>query len=93
MRETRAEILGEIGHNRWMLGAVLGLAVANFAKQFGSAKRPAVRHIIDTLGRIGKLEVLAHALVLAGWIPPAVPAGRRQNAVHAGMPLNSKDRH
>lgn len=34
LREAKAEIMGELRLNRWMLGVVLGLAVANFGKQF-----------------------------------------------------------
>ena len=34
IRELKTEMSGEMKLNRWMLGAVLGLAVANFAKQF-----------------------------------------------------------
>jgi hypothetical protein len=34
IRELKAEMTGEMKLNRWMLGAVLGLAIANFAKQF-----------------------------------------------------------
>jgi hypothetical protein len=34
VREMRADIMGEIRLSRWMLAALGGLAVANFAKQF-----------------------------------------------------------
>jgi len=34
IREIRAEMMGESRLNRWMLAALIGLAVANFAKQF-----------------------------------------------------------
>jgi hypothetical protein len=34
VREMRVDIMGEIRLNRWMLAALVGLAVANFAKQF-----------------------------------------------------------
>lgn len=34
IRELKAEMTGEMKLNRWMLGAVLGVAIANFAKQF-----------------------------------------------------------
>lgn len=34
IREFKAEITGELKLNRWMLGAILGMAIANFAKQF-----------------------------------------------------------
>ncbi len=34
IRELKAEMSGEMKLNRWILGAVLGLAIANFAKQF-----------------------------------------------------------
>ena len=34
MREMKAEIMGEMKLSRWMLAAVIGLAIANFAKQY-----------------------------------------------------------
>ncbi|MFM8341835.1 MAG: DUF1640 domain-containing protein [Methylomonas sp.] len=34
IREFKAEITGELKLNCWMLGAILGMAIANFAKQF-----------------------------------------------------------
>jgi hypothetical protein len=34
IREFKAEMTGELKLNRWMLGAILGMAIANFAKQF-----------------------------------------------------------
>jgi len=34
IRGFKAEITGELKLNRWMLGAILGMAIANFAKQF-----------------------------------------------------------
>ena len=34
IRELKAEMTGEMKLNRWMLGVVLGVAIANFAKQF-----------------------------------------------------------
>jgi hypothetical protein len=34
IREFKAEMNGELKLNRWMLGAILGMAIANFAKQF-----------------------------------------------------------
>jgi hypothetical protein len=34
IRELKTEMTGEMKLNRWMLGAVLGVAIANFAKQF-----------------------------------------------------------
>jgi len=34
LRESQAQIMGEIKLSRWMLAVVIGLAIANFAKQF-----------------------------------------------------------
>lgn len=34
LREMKTELMGEMRLNRWMLGAVIGLAIANFGKQF-----------------------------------------------------------
>lgn len=34
MRELKAELMGEMKLNRWMLAALIGLAIANFSKQF-----------------------------------------------------------
>ena len=34
MRELKAEMMGEMKLNRWMLAALVGMAIANFAKQF-----------------------------------------------------------
>ena len=34
IRELKAELTGEMKLNRWMLGAILGMVIANFAKQF-----------------------------------------------------------
>ncbi len=34
MRETKAELVGEMRLTRWMLVALMGVAIANFAKQF-----------------------------------------------------------
>lgn len=34
IREMRADMMSEIRLNRWMLAAIIGLAVVNFAKQF-----------------------------------------------------------
>ena len=36
MRENKAELMGEMRLTRWMLAALMGLAIANFAKQFFS---------------------------------------------------------
>ncbi|WP_306607619.1 hypothetical protein [Azonexus sp.] len=34
MRETKAELIGEMRLTRLMVAALMGLAIANFAKQF-----------------------------------------------------------
>ena len=34
MREMKAEVMGEMKLNRWMLAALIGIAIANFAKQY-----------------------------------------------------------
>ncbi|HLA33809.1 MAG TPA: coiled-coil domain-containing protein [Rhodocyclaceae bacterium] len=34
LREMKAELNGKLTLNHWMLAAILGVAIANFAKQF-----------------------------------------------------------
>ena len=34
IEQIRSEITGELKLNRWMLGAILGMAIANFANNF-----------------------------------------------------------
>ena len=34
MPETKAELMGEMRLTHWMVAALMGLAIANFAKQF-----------------------------------------------------------
>ncbi|MBK6905622.1 MAG: DUF1640 domain-containing protein [Rhodocyclaceae bacterium] len=34
MRELRVEMMGEMKLSRWMIAALIGLAIANFAKQY-----------------------------------------------------------
>lgn len=43
LRELKAELLGEMRLNRWMLGVVIAMAVANFALQRVHSVRPLFR--------------------------------------------------